>query len=49
MNQLDGNISLVLRSPYDQAAAQTATSGVGVTLHKLVEKWGVLPPLPVLP
>jgi Flp pilus assembly protein CpaB len=45
--QLDGNVSLVLRSPADQGGADVATTGV--TLHELVEKWGVLPPVPVVP
>jgi len=45
--QLDGNVSLVLRSPADQGAADVATSGI--TLHELVSKWGVLPPVPVVP
>jgi Flp pilus assembly protein CpaB len=45
--QLDGNVSLVLRSPDDQAAGEVPTSGI--TLAELVEMWGVLPPKPVLP
>jgi pilus assembly protein CpaB len=45
--QMDGNISLALRSPGDYAAGETATSGI--TLRKLVEDYGVLPPVPVTP
>jgi Flp pilus assembly protein CpaB len=45
--QLDGNVSLVLRSPEDQGGADVATGGI--TLHELVEKYGVLPPVPVVP
>ncbi len=45
--QLDGNVSLVLRAPGDNRAADTATSGM--TLKQLVDVWGVLPPKPVTP
>ena len=45
--QLDGNISLVLRAPGDNGAADTTTSGM--TLKELVDNWGVLPPKPVTP
>lgn len=45
--QLDGNVSLVLRAPGDNGAADTATSGM--TLKQLVDFWGVLPPKPVTP
>ena len=45
--QMDGNISLALRSPGDYAAGAVTTTGI--TLHKLVEEHGVLPPLPVAP
>jgi pilus assembly protein CpaB len=45
--QLDGRISLVLRSAGDQSAT-TVTTG-GVTLYELVTKYGVLPPKPVTP
>ena len=45
--QLDGHISLVLRSPSDYATGQVTTTGI--TLFELVERWGVLPPLPVTP
>jgi pilus assembly protein CpaB len=40
--QLDGNLSLVLRSTGDAAATPVDTTGV--TLRELVEKHGVLPP-----
>ncbi len=43
--QLDGNISVVLRSPSDYAAGQVSTTGI--TLSELVNQWGVLPPAPV--
>jgi Flp pilus assembly protein CpaB len=43
--QVDGRISLVLRSPSDYAAGSVATSGI--TLRQLVDQYGVLPPLPV--
>ena len=43
--QLDGNISLLLRSPGDSQAADVATSGI--TLRYLVDQYGVLPPGPV--
>jgi Flp pilus assembly protein CpaB len=45
--QLDGHISLALRAPADYAAGQVPTTGI--TLQKLVEDYGVLPPLPVTP
>ncbi len=45
--QLDGHISLALRAPADYAAAQVPTTGI--TLRELVDRWGVLPPLPVTP
>ena len=45
--QLDGNISLVLRSPADAGAAQVDTTGI--TLKQLVDQDGVLPPQPVTP
>lgn len=45
--QLDGHISLVLRSPSDYAQGQVTTTGI--TLFELVSRWGVLPPLPVTP
>jgi Flp pilus assembly protein CpaB len=45
--QMDGNISLALRSPGDYAAGDVATSGI--TLRKLVDDYGVLPPVPVTP
>jgi Flp pilus assembly protein CpaB len=44
--QLDGNISLVLRSPADAGAPQVDTTGI--TLKQLVDQYGVLPPQPVL-
>ena len=40
--QLDGNLSLALRSPQDKGAEDAATSGI--TLRKLVDEHGVLPP-----
>jgi pilus assembly protein CpaB len=43
--QVDGRISLVLRSPSDYAAGSVSTSGI--TLRQLVDQYGVLPPLPV--
>jgi pilus assembly protein CpaB len=45
--QLDGNVSLVLRSPADKDAAAVDTSGI--TLKQLVDQYGVLPPAPVQP
>jgi pilus assembly protein CpaB len=44
--QLDGHVSLVLRSPGDVSAGTVTTNGV--TLYELVTKWGVLPPKPVV-
>ena len=43
--QVDGRVSLVLRSPSDYAAGSISTSGI--TLRQLVDQYGVLPPLPV--
>jgi Flp pilus assembly protein CpaB len=43
--QVDGRISLVLRSPSDYAAGSITTSGI--TLRQLVDQYGVLPPLPI--
>ena len=40
--ELDGNLSLLLRSPQDAAAADVTTTGV--TLRELVDDHGVLPP-----
>jgi Flp pilus assembly protein CpaB len=40
--QVDGNLSLLLRSPGDAAAADAKTTGV--TLRELVDHYGVLPP-----
>jgi Flp pilus assembly protein CpaB len=45
--QLDGNVSLALRSPADFSTGDVTTSGV--TLQHLVETYGVLPPAPVTP
>ncbi len=45
--ELDGHVSLVLRSPSDYAQGQVTTTGI--TLWELVNRWGVLPPLPVTP
>ncbi len=43
--QLDGHVSLVLRSPGDSAADAVTTTGI--TLAELIELYGVLPPKPV--
>jgi Flp pilus assembly protein CpaB len=43
--QLDGNISLALRSPADYQVGTVDTTGI--TLHQLVTQYGVLPPYPV--
>jgi Flp pilus assembly protein CpaB len=43
--QLDGNLSLLLRSPEDRQAEPAGTTGV--TLRRLVDEFGVLPPGPV--
>ncbi len=40
--QLDGNLSLVLRSPKDKDAPAVKTSGI--TLRQLVDSYGVIPP-----
>jgi Flp pilus assembly protein CpaB len=40
--QVDGNLSLLLRSPGDTKAADVPTTGV--TLRELVDHYGVLPP-----
>lgn len=45
--QMDGHVSLALRSPGDATAGDVSTSGI--TLGKLVEDYGVLPPVPVTP
>jgi pilus assembly protein CpaB len=45
--QMDGNVSLALRSPADFAGGAVTTSGI--TLQELVETYGVLPPAPVTP
>ncbi len=45
--QLDGHVSLALRAPAD--AGQPDVTTTGITLHELVDKWGVLPPQPVVP
>lgn len=44
--QLDGNLSLVMRSPEDKDASAAETSGV--TLRVLIEEYGVLPPRAVI-
>lgn len=44
--QLDGNLSLVLRTPADKDAAPVKTSGI--TLRQLVDQYGVLPPKIIL-
>jgi pilus assembly protein CpaB len=43
--QLDGNLSLLLRSPEDRQSDPAGTTGV--TLRRLVDEFGVLPPGPV--
>jgi Flp pilus assembly protein CpaB len=45
--QMDGNVSVVLRSPTDVSGSQVETTGI--TLSELVNRWGVLPPAPVTP
>lgn len=45
--QIDGRVSLVMRSPADVATGSVTTTGI--TLKELVDRWGVLPPLPVTP
>jgi pilus assembly protein CpaB len=45
--ELDGHVSLMLRAPADAGAPDVVTTGI--TLHELVDKWGVLPPQPVVP
>ncbi len=44
--QIDGNLSLVLRSPQDDTAADVVTTGI--TVRQLVDKYGVLPPKIIL-
>lgn len=44
--QLDGNLSLLLRSPKDATASPVPTTGI--TLRQLVDKYGVLPPKIIL-
>lgn len=44
--QLDGNLSLLLRSPQDAASADVTTAGV--TQPSLVDEHGILPPRVVL-
>jgi pilus assembly protein CpaB len=44
--QLDGNLSLIMRSPADAASPDQETTGV--TLRQLVDEHGVLPPRPVV-
>jgi Flp pilus assembly protein CpaB len=44
--QLDGHISLVLRTPSDYAQGSVTTTGI--TLWELVNRWGVLPPQPIV-
>jgi len=44
--QLDGNLSLVLRSPKDKDAPAVKTTGI--TLRQLVDSYGVVPPKIVL-
>lgn len=45
--QVNGNVSLMMRSPGDYAAVDTPTTGI--TLKELIDHWGVLPPKPVAP
>jgi Flp pilus assembly protein CpaB len=45
--QVNGNVSLVMRSPADYASGDTPTTGI--TLKELIDRWGVLPPKPVAP
>jgi pilus assembly protein CpaB len=45
--ELDGNVSVVLRSPNDANSTEVATNGV--TLYELVHRYGVLSPLPIAP
>ncbi len=45
--QMDGNVSLALRSPADFSSGAVTTTGV--TLQELVANYGVLPPAPVTP
>jgi pilus assembly protein CpaB len=45
--QLDGHVSLVLRSAADSGAAAVDTTGI--TLKQLVDQYGVLPPAPISP
>ncbi len=40
--QIDGTITLVLRSPLDKEAPNDETTGI--TLRQLVDKWAVIPP-----
>jgi pilus assembly protein CpaB len=44
--QLDGNLSLIMRSPQDTEVADVETTGI--TLRQLVDQHGVLPPRPVI-
>ncbi len=44
--QLDGNLSLVLRSPKDKSAPAVKTTGI--TLRQLVDSYGVVPPKIIL-
>jgi len=44
--QLDGNLSLVLRSPKDKDAPAVKTTGI--TLRQLVDNYGVIPPKIIL-
>ena len=40
--QMDGSITLILRSPKDKEAPNEETTGI--TLRRLVDGWGVIPP-----
>jgi hypothetical protein len=40
--QIDGGITLILRSPEDAEAPDEVTTGI--TLRQLVDAWGVIPP-----
>jgi Flp pilus assembly protein CpaB len=43
---IDGNLSLIMRSPLDADAPEAQTTGV--TLRELIDEHGVLPPRPIV-
>jgi hypothetical protein len=45
--QQSGQVSLAMRSPLDRTSGDVDTPGV--TLRELIDRHGVLPPLPVQP